>query len=324
MEATEILQRIFNADCDPRDLDHRQLRKSFVELLEQHRKLQAEKKEIEQERFELDYRVNLLEEDMFELEELQCELKRKLKDEQKAKDAANRRAVDANEQMEATERLLDHRNRLIEAAGLVLYADVSRAEELKDKVVSSIPECILSKDTHQGLSRLEGVSLDEKIRLVLDKSSSLEEKVSSLTDQLSQLKVSESSKLAEDGISSRLLSAERASLANQPSLTSASRELSDLRMRSDRQNEEIECLKAERTRLEKALSRQKELVGRLEQSEENLAEERRRLKKELREATSTIDALSNANNILEVRIEKARDLRQKDRTTPKSLTFQKP
>lgn len=316
-DAAEILQRIFNADCNPSNLDPRQLRKSFVELLEQHRKLQDDRKELEQDKLELEYRVNLLEEEMFELDEFHHELKRKLKIEQKAKDEADRRTNEAKKLLEQTNELLEHRDKLIEAAGLVLFADINRVEELKDNVTSAIPESLLTKDIHDSLDKhSKDGTLDQKLRAMISSKEQFEMQISSLTNELNELKLH----MIPPSHNGNLESNDAVSIgtpkhwdSQSSEKTSSSREMTELKKKVERQNEEIQCLRAERERLENALSKQKEMLSLIEESEQKRDEERKQLKRDLRDANAKITELSYGNKLLVARLDALKESRPKEK-----------
>ncbi|KAI0989092.1 hypothetical protein GJ496_004490 [Pomphorhynchus laevis] len=294
MQGSEILQRIFNADCDPKDLDLRQLRKSFVELLEQHRKLQKEKNDLAKEKLELVYTINYLHDQLIDSEEDINELTRKQKEKQKEFDVANRKCKEMEDSQKQAEELLLHRDQLLTAAGLVLYADPSKCKEFEGKVSSNIPEYILSKSTHEYLSKMGEETIDCKIKQLFEQNDFLQKSVGDLTDQLNNLKLKERESYANGR--DKIHGADED--VNTQKLPYTIREINDLKMKLDRQNAEIACLKAEKLRMENGLNRHKEIISDLEKNEVDQTEEKRKLKRELREARQAFEELTHSNDLL--------------------------
>ncbi|KAM9397674.1 leucine-rich repeat flightless-interacting protein 2 isoform 27-T27 [Salvelinus alpinus] len=311
----------------------REIKDSLVESEEKYRKAMVSNAQLHNEKSNLMYQVDTLKDSLIELEEQLYESKREYNDKAKefererhAHSVLQRQFNEMRETLKQSEELLtalerqrefsdagvrDERDKLrdqvvhlkdtLKKNGIVLSPEVTTngdAGQMIDGPLSADSTSRLAQESqpsHGGESMLE-----VRLRKIVDERESLADQVKRLKSQLEgkQRNGTEGLSPEEDGLENgmdpHILDLQR----------DANRQISDLKFKLVKSEQEVTALEQNIIRLEGQVTRYKSASESAEKVEDELKVEKRKLQRELRSALDRIDELEASNSHLAKRLEK--------------------
>ncbi|KAJ8003915.1 hypothetical protein DPEC_G00153350 [Dallia pectoralis] len=310
----------------------RDIKDSLVESEEKFRKAMVSNAQLDNEKSNLMYQVDTLKESLIELEEQLSESKReyadKVREFEREKHGHSLLQLQFNEMKETlkqSEDLLmalerqrefsdsavgDERDRLMDQVvhlkdalkkhGMALSPEVTTngdAGQMGDEPFSADYAALLS-DESQTSNAGESV-LELRLRKLVDERETLADQVKILTSQLegkqrNGVEVLSPEEGLENGMDTNILDLQR----------DANRQISDLKFKLVKSEQEVTALEQNIIRLEGQVTRYKSASESAEKIEDELKVEKRKIQRELRSALDRIDELEASNNHLNKRLEK--------------------
>ncbi|XP_073809885.1 leucine-rich repeat flightless-interacting protein 2 isoform X10 [Danio rerio] len=309
----------------------REMKDSLVEVEEKYRKAMVSIAQLDNEKTNMMYQVDTLRDTLMELEELLCETQRER--EEKTRECERERHAhnvlkfqfeEMKETLKQSEELLTEaqQSRGKHADYIREISDLQETLEWKDKKILKNGIVMGSEVTANG--KVEDGAIDRHVnaetasRLNQDLSSGdsmleirlrkLMEERESLLDQVRKLKASAEQKQKngteetgsadeddlQNGLDPHILDLQR----------DANRQISDLKFKLVKSEQEVTALEQNIIRLEGQVSRYKTSAEAAEKVEDELKVEKRKLQRELRSALDRIDELEASNSHLTKRLEK--------------------
>ncbi|XP_038854151.1 leucine-rich repeat flightless-interacting protein 2-like [Salvelinus namaycush] len=276
----------------------REIKDSLVESEEKYRKAMVSNAQLHNEKSNLMYQVDTLKDSLIELEEQLYESKREYND--KAKEFERERHAHSVLQRQFNEmrETLKQSEELLTKNGIVLSPEVTTngdAGQMIDGPLSADSTSRLAQPSHGGESMLE-----VRLRKIVDERESLADQVKRLKSQLEgkQRNGTEGLSPEEDGLENgmdpHILDLQR----------DANRQISDLKFKLVKSEQEVTALEQNIIRLEGQVTRYKSASESAEKVEDELKVEKRKLQRELRSALDRIDELEASNSHLAKRLEK--------------------
>uniref|UniRef100_A0A8C7LNK5 LRR binding FLII interacting protein 1 n=1 Tax=Oncorhynchus kisutch TaxID=8019 RepID=A0A8C7LNK5_ONCKI len=279
----------------------REIKDSLVESEEKYRKAMVSNAQLHNEKSNLMYQVDTLKDSLIELEEQLYESKREYND--KAKEFERERHAHSVLQRQFNEmrETLKQSEELLTKHGIVLSPEVTTngdAGQMIDGPRSADSTSRLAQESqpsHGGESMLE-----VRLRKIVDERESLADQVKRLKSQLEgkQRNGTEGLSPEEDGLENgmdpHILDLQR----------DANRQISDLKFKLVKSEQEVTALEQNIIRLEGQVTRYKSASESAEKVEDELKVEKRKLQRELRSALDRIDELEASNSHLAKRLEK--------------------
>lgn len=279
----------------------REIKDSLVESEEKYRKAMVSNAQLHNEKSNLMYQVDTLKDSLIELEEQLYESKREYND--KANEFERERHAHSVLQRQFNEmrETLKQSEELLTKNGIVLSPEVTtngEAGQMIDGPLSTDSTSRLAQESqpsHGGESMLE-----VRLRKIVDERESLADQVKRLKSQLEgkQRNGSEGLSPEEDGLENgmdpHILDLQR----------DANRQISDLKFKLVKSEQEVTALEQNIIRLEGQVTRYKSASESAEKVEDELKVEKRKLQRELRSALDRIGELEASNSHLAKRLEK--------------------
>uniref|UniRef100_A0AAZ3PVP8 Uncharacterized protein n=1 Tax=Oncorhynchus tshawytscha TaxID=74940 RepID=A0AAZ3PVP8_ONCTS len=278
----------------------REIKDSLVESEEKYRKAMVSNAQLHNEKSNLMYQVDTLKDSLIELEEQLYESKREYND--KAKEFERERHAHSvlQRQFKEMRETLKQSEELLTKHGIVLSPEVTTngdAGQMIDgpRSADSTRLAQESQPSHGGESMLE-----VRLRKIVDERESLADQVKRLKSQLEgkQRNGTEGLSPEEDGLENgmdpHILDLQR----------DANRQISDLKFKLVKSEQEVTALEQNIIRLEGQVTRYKSASESAEKVEDELKVEKRKLQRELRSALDRIDELEASNSHLAKRLEK--------------------
>uniref|UniRef100_A0A8C7F8E5 Leucine-rich repeat flightless-interacting protein 2 n=1 Tax=Oncorhynchus kisutch TaxID=8019 RepID=A0A8C7F8E5_ONCKI len=291
----------------------REIKDTLVEVEEKYRKAMVSNAQLDNEKNNLMYQVDTLKDSLMELEELLSESRReyegKSKDFEREKHAHGVLQFQFKEMKEtlkqSEELLTEIRQMRLKQDGFVReIADLQETVEWKDKKIGALER---QKEYSDAIRNERDELRDEVVQLkdIL--------KVKKLKAQVEQKKQrneteedsSPEGEVLENGTDPHIQDLQR----------DASRQLSDLKFKLVKSEQEVTALEQNVTRLEGQVTRYKGASENSEKVEDELKAEKRKLQRELRSALDKIDELESNNSHLSKRLDKMKANRS-TATTP--------
>ncbi|KAL7675783.1 hypothetical protein ACOME3_002047 [Neoechinorhynchus agilis] len=276
--------------------------KAFLDLLELHRQTTHTLSDLKTENLTLDYEVGLLRDEAFERSEELYENERQRKEMQKEIGALERAKREAEELSQRAKSVIEHRDELIKQAGLFLYVDPSKGQEDASRAHTVIPECMLSQSTLQMISEVDGETIEDKMRNLIDQNEQLRKKLCEKVRPMRRLDESPKPPLPQPE--------EHKPKKNLSARSVGRVESVETKLKIERLETELNNLKEENNWLQIQSRRTKERIEQAEQSEDQALQEKRKLQKELRETKDLLKQATDSNVILQARLDKLRELRR--------------
>ncbi|XP_043098160.1 leucine-rich repeat flightless-interacting protein 2 isoform X7 [Puntigrus tetrazona] len=313
----------------------REMKDSLVEVEEKYRKAMVSNAQLDNEKTNLMYQVDTLRDTLMELEELLCETRRdceeKARDferEHRAHDVMKFQFEEMKETLKQSEELLteakqshgkqadyvreiadlqetlEWKDKKILKHGIMLGSDATANGELADRTIDVRAEaekaCRLSQDSHTATVTGDSM-LEIRLRKLVEERESLLDQVrkyKAIAEQKQKNGTEETGSTDEDdlqnGLDPHILDLQR----------DANRQISDLKFKLVKSEQEVTALEQNIIRLEGQVSRYKTSAEAAEKVEDELKVEKRKLQRELRSALDRIDELEASNSHLTKRLEK--------------------
>ncbi|XP_052414982.1 leucine-rich repeat flightless-interacting protein 2 isoform X11 [Carassius gibelio] len=282
----------------------REMKDSLVEVEEKYRKAMVSNAQLDNEKTNLMYQVDTLRDTLMELEEFLCETRREC--EEKSRDFERERHAHnvLKFQFEEMKETLKQSEELLTKHGIMQGSEVTANGELADRAIDghAVAETAsrLNQDSHT--PTITGDSMLEiRLRKLVEERESLLDQVrkyKAIAEQTQKNGTAETGSTDEDdlknGLDPHILDLQR----------DANRQISDLKFKLVKSEQEVTALEQNIIRLEGQVSRYKTSAEAAEKVEDELKVEKRKLQRELRSSLDRIDELEASNSHLTKRLEK--------------------
>uniref|UniRef100_A0A2D4HFC1 Leucine-rich repeat flightless-interacting protein 1 n=1 Tax=Micrurus lemniscatus lemniscatus TaxID=129467 RepID=A0A2D4HFC1_MICLE len=279
----------------------KQMKDSSAEVEEKYKKAMVSNAQLDNEKTNFMYQVETLQDALLELEEQLAESKRQF--EEKSKDFEREKHAHAILQFQFMElkEALKQKEELLAQYGTITNLEVATNGEISECVTKdglSNSSNVVSETSH--VFKSEDCTEDIRLKRLLDEREFLLQQIKKLNGQLEEKQNSKIEKLhLEDGV-----------LENGPDMhvidlqRDANRQISDLKFKLAKSEQEITALEQNVFRLEGQVVRYKTATENAERIEDELKAEKRKLQRELRSALDKTEELEVSNGHLVKRLEK--------------------
>ncbi|XP_039197862.1 leucine-rich repeat flightless-interacting protein 1 isoform X8 [Crotalus tigris] len=280
----------------------REIKDSLAEVEEKYKKAMVSNAQLDNEKTNFMYQVETLQDALLELEEQLAESKRQF--EEKSKDFEREKHAHAILQFQFMElkEVLKQKEELLAQYGIITNFGIVTNGEISDCLTNdglSNSSKVISETSH-AFKVSEDCTEDSRLKRLLDEREFLLEQIKKLKGQLEEKQNSKIEKLhLEDGV-----------LENGPDMhvidlqRDANRQISDLKFKLAKSEQEITALEQNVLRLEGQVVRYKTAAENAERIEDELKAEKRKLQRELRSALDKTEELEVSNGHLVKRLEK--------------------
>ncbi|XP_023577937.1 leucine-rich repeat flightless-interacting protein 1 isoform X36 [Octodon degus] len=281
----------------------REIKDSLAEVEEKYKKAMVSNAQLDNEKTNFMYQVDTLKDVLLELEEELAEARRQC--EEKGKELERERHAHSVLQFQLAEvkEALRQRDEMLEKHGIILSSEAATNGEAAD-TLNSVGSPSPTKMTREEINALRSSgdgTLDTRLKKLIDERECLLEQIKRLKGQLEVRQ--KNSKLdnprteediVENGTDAHVLDLQR----------DANRQISDLKFKLAKSEQEITALEQNVIRLESQVSRYKSAAENAEKIEDELKAEKRKLQRELRSALDKTEELEVSNGHLVKRLEK--------------------
>eukprot|EP00095_Tigriopus_kingsejongensis_P010959 maker-scaffold129_size324999-snap-gene-1.24 protein:Tk10959 transcript:maker-scaffold129_size324999-snap-gene-1.24-mRNA-1 annotation:"leucine-rich repeat flightless-interacting protein 2" len=275
------------------NLNVRDLKNELREVEEKFRKAMVANAGLDNDKAQLNYQVDLLKDQLEEKEEQNALVVRELREKNRDFELMKRSYAEAQRAVQLLQAQLDEQMRLLSERGMVLIGQ----EDCDDEVTVDESEqekrtrAIVSNETANILSGIGHGPLDVRIKRLADEKDDLQDSIRRLKLDLEE----------ERNRNARL---EKTPFNPEEADWETKKLIDDYKFKMQKSEQDINTLQTNVARLESQVVRFKTAAETSEKSEEELKTERRKLQRELREATSRVEELETANKHLEARLGK--------------------
>ncbi|XP_034431066.1 leucine-rich repeat flightless-interacting protein 2 isoform X4 [Hippoglossus hippoglossus] len=286
----------------------REIKDTLSEVEEKYRKAMVSNAQLDNEKNNYMYQVDTLKDSLMELEELLSESNRgyeeKVKDFEREKHAHGVLQFQFSEMKET----LKQSEELLNKHGIVLGPDLSVNGDIGEADVDGSSSGDAAQQPAPDSQTTEGNSMLEiRLRKLVDEREKMIEQVKKLKAQLEQKSPkngtdsgsSPDGEVLENGNDPNILEVQRDS----------SRQMSDLKFKLVKAEQEVTALEQNVTRLEGQVTRYKSAAENAEKVEDELKAEKRKLQRELRSSLDKVEELESSNSHLSKRMEKMKSTR---------------
>ncbi|XP_051752055.1 leucine-rich repeat flightless-interacting protein 2 isoform X14 [Ctenopharyngodon idella] len=278
----------------------REMKDSLVEVEEKYRKAMVSNAQLDNEKTNLMYQVDTLRDTLMELEEILCETRRECEEKNRECERERHAHNILKIQFEEMKETLKQSEELLTKHGIVLGSEVTANGELADRAIDGETASRLNQDSHMPTMTGDGM-LEIRLRKLVEERESLLDQVRKLkatAEQKQKNGTEETGSTDEDdlqnGLDPHILDLQR----------DANRQISDLKFKLVKSEQEVTALEQNIIRLEGQVGRYKTSAEAAEKVEDELKVEKRKLQRELRSALDRIDELEASNSHLTKRLEK--------------------
>ncbi|VTJ77977.1 Hypothetical predicted protein [Marmota monax] len=281
----------------------REIKDSLAEVEEKYKKAMVSNAQLDNEKTNFMYQVDNLKDTLLELEEQLAESRRQY--EEKSKEFEREKHAHSVLQFQFAEvkEALRQREEMLEKHGIILNSEIANNGETSD-TLNNVGYQGSTKITKEELNALKSAgdgTLDIRLKKLIDERECLLEQIKKLKGQLEGRQ--KNGKLDS-------LRPEDAALENGTDMhvvdlqRDANRQISDLKFKLAKSEQEITALEQNVIRLESQVSRYKSAAENAEKIEDELKAEKRKLQRELRSALDKTEELEVSNGHLVKRLEK--------------------
>ncbi|XP_076841457.1 leucine-rich repeat flightless-interacting protein 2 isoform X18 [Brachyhypopomus gauderio] len=263
---------------------------SLVEMEEKYRKAMVSNAQLDNEKTNLMYQVDTLKDSLMELEEFLGETRRESAEKSKHLEREKHAYSILHFQFNELKETLKQSEELLSKHGIVFGPDISINQEAGAH--AAVP---------QGSTVLE-----IRLRKLVDERENLVEQVKRLKEQIGQGEKLLDQHFQVDGSKPEGEVIENGTDAAIVEYGNVNRQISDLKFKLVRSEQEATALEQNVIRLEGQVMRYKSSAENAEKVEDELKTEKRKLQRELRAAMDKIEELETSNNHLTKRLEKMR------------------
>ncbi|KAM9249666.1 leucine-rich repeat flightless-interacting protein 1 isoform 8-T8 [Dugong dugon] len=281
----------------------REIKDSLAEVEEKYKKAMVSNAQLDNEKTNFMYQVDNLKDTLLELEEQLAESRRQY--EEKNKELERERHAHSILQFQFAEvkEALKQREEMLEKHGVILNSEIATNGETS-ATLSNVGHQDSTKMTKEELNALKSTgdgTLDIRLKKLIDERERLLEQVKKLKGQLEQRQkngkldsLQPEDVVLENGTDVHVMDLQR----------DANRQISDLKFKLAKSEQEITALEQNVIRLESQVSRYKSAAENAEKLEDELKAEKRKLQRELRSALDKTEELEVSNGHLVKRLEK--------------------
>ncbi|XP_070711650.1 leucine-rich repeat flightless-interacting protein 2 isoform X3 [Pempheris klunzingeri] len=279
----------------------RDMKESLGEAEEKYRKAMVSNAQLHNEKSTLMYQVETLKEELSAMEELLWESRRHCDHSNKELERERQTHTVLQFQFKEMKETLRQTEELLTKHGVVVSLDVStngeagRGDAEDDDVSAESDARLAQEPCHGGRESM----LELRLKKLFEERESLQDQVRLLKSQLDQKNGTDGVQNLEgggleNGLDAHLLDLQR----------DANRQVSDLKFKLVKSEQEVTTLEQNVIRLEGQVTRYKTASENAEKIEDELKVEKRKLQRELRSALDRIDELEVSNTHLAKRLEK--------------------
>ncbi|XP_019378876.1 PREDICTED: leucine-rich repeat flightless-interacting protein 1 isoform X8 [Gavialis gangeticus] len=281
----------------------REIKDSLAEVEEKYKKAMVSNAQLDNEKTNFMYQVDTLKDALLELEEQLAESKRQY--EEKNKEFERERHAHSVLQFQFTEmkEALKQREEMLAKHGIIPDSEVATNGETSDAFDNEghSDSSKITQGTTQVLNTSGNGTLDVRLKKLLDERESLVEQIRKLKGQLEEKQkngkmetIHSENEVLENGTDMHMIDLQR----------DANRQISDLKFKLAKSEQEITALEQNVIRLEGQVTRYKTAAENAEKIEDELKAEKRKLQRELRSALDKTEELEVSNGHLVKRLEK--------------------
>nr|XP_015288514.1 PREDICTED: leucine-rich repeat flightless-interacting protein 1 isoform X5 [Macaca fascicularis] len=281
----------------------REIKDSLAEVEEKYKKAMVSNAQLDNEKTNFMYQVDTLKDMLLELEEQLAESRRQY--EEKNKEFEREKHAHSILQFQFTEvkEALKQREEMLEKHGIILNSEIATNGETSD-TLNNVGYQGPTKMTKAELNALKSTgdgTLDIRLKKLVDERECLLEQIKKLKGQLEERQkigkldnLRSEDDVLENGTDMHVMDLQR----------DANRQISDLKFKLAKSEQEITALEQNVIRLESQVSRYKSAAENAEKIEDELKAEKRKLQRELRSALDKTEELEVSNGHLVKRLEK--------------------
>ncbi|XP_032046150.1 leucine-rich repeat flightless-interacting protein 1 isoform X30 [Anas acuta] len=281
----------------------REIKDSLAEVEEKYKKAMVSNAQLDNEKTNFMYQVDTLKDALLELEEQLAESRRQY--EEKSKEFEREKHAHSILQFQFMEvkEALKQREEMLAKHGIIPDSDVATNGETSDILDNErhLDSSKTAQGTTQALKTAGDGMLDVRLRKLIDERESLLDQVKKLKGQLEEKQkngkmenAQSEDEVLENGTDMHMIDLQR----------DANRQISDLKFKLAKSEQEITALEQNVIRLEGQVARYKTAAENAERVEDELKAEKRKLQRELRSALDKTEELEVSNGHLVKRLEK--------------------
>ncbi|XP_056676050.1 leucine-rich repeat flightless-interacting protein 1 isoform X48 [Monodelphis domestica] len=281
----------------------REIKDSLAEVEEKYKKAMVSNAQLDNEKTNFMYQVDTLKDALLELEEQLAESRRQYEEKNKEFERQKHAHSVLQFQFAEAKEALKQREEMLAKHGIILNSEVTTNGEPLDNRsnMSHLGSPKVSQEETNALKSSSDGTLDIRLKNLVDERECLLEQIKKLKGQLEErqkngkLEISRSEDaILENGTDIHVLDLQR----------DANRQISDLKFKLAKSEQEITALEQNVIRLEGQVSRYKSAAENAERVEDELKAEKRKLQRELRSALDKTEELEVSNGHLVKRLEK--------------------
>ncbi|XP_055235849.1 leucine-rich repeat flightless-interacting protein 1 isoform X44 [Gorilla gorilla gorilla] len=281
----------------------REIKDSLAEVEEKYKKAMVSNAQLDNEKTNFMYQVDTLKDMLLELEEQLAESRRQYEEKNKEFEREKHAHSILQFQFAEVKEALKQREEMLEKHGIILNSEIATNGETSD-TLNNVGYQGPTKMTKEELNALKSTgdgTLDIRLKKLVDERECLLEQIKKLKGQLEERQkigkldnLRSEDDVLENGTDMHVMDLQR----------DANRQISDLKFKLAKSEQEITALEQNVIRLESQVSRYKSAAENAEKIEDELKAEKRKLQRELRSALDKTEELEVSNGHLVKRLEK--------------------
>ncbi|XP_068959287.1 leucine-rich repeat flightless-interacting protein 1 isoform X28 [Petaurus breviceps papuanus] len=281
----------------------KEMKDSLAEVEEKYKKAMVSNAQLDNEKMNFMYQVDTLKDALLELEEQLAESRRQYEEKNKEFERQKHAHSVLQFQFAEAKEALKQREEMLAKHGIILNSEITTNGEPVDNLsnVSHLGSPKLSQQETNSLKSSADGTLDIRLKTLVDERECLLEQIKKLKGQLEERQkngqlenLRSEDDILENGTDIHVLDLQR----------DANRQISDLKFKLAKSEQEITALEQNVIRLEGQVSRYKSAAENAERVEDELKAEKRKLQRELRSALDKTEELEVSNGHLVKRLEK--------------------
>ncbi|XP_021089816.1 leucine-rich repeat flightless-interacting protein 1 isoform X16 [Mesocricetus auratus] len=280
----------------------KEMKDSLAEVEEKYKKAMVSNAQLDNEKTNFMYQVDTLKDMLLELEEQLAESQRQYEEKNKEFEREKHAHSILQFQFAEVKEALRQREEMLEKHGIILNSEIATNGETSD-TLNGVGYQGPTKMTKEELNALKSAgegTLDVRLKKLIDERECLLEQIKKLKGQLEGRQKNGKDLLrSEDGILENGTDVHVLDLQRD-----ANRQISDLKFKLAKSEQEITALEQNVIRLESQVTRYRSAAENAEKIEDELKAEKRKLQRELRSALDKTEELEVSNGHLVKRLEK--------------------
>uniref|UniRef100_A0A4X2M6S8 LRR binding FLII interacting protein 1 n=1 Tax=Vombatus ursinus TaxID=29139 RepID=A0A4X2M6S8_VOMUR len=281
----------------------REIKDSLAEVEEKYKKAMVSNAQLDNEKMNFMYQVDTLKDALLELEEQLAESRRQYEEKNKEFERQKHAHSVLQFQFAEAKEALKQREEMLAKHGIILNSEITTNGEPLDNLshVSHLGSPKVSQQETNVIKSSSDGTLDIRLKNLVDERECLLEQIKKLKGQLEERQkngqlenLRSEDDILENGTDIHVLDLQR----------DANRQISDLKFKLAKSEQEITALEQNVIRLEGQVSRYRSAAENAERVEDELKAEKRKLQRELRSALDKTEELEVSNSHLVKRLEK--------------------